>query len=59
MAWYRRDDNPLLHIDGLMQERYNSSAPAMELCLSCTNPPIVNGLQLPVNLHGFNPETFS
>ena len=26
------------HIDGLVQERRNSSALAMELCLSCTNP---------------------
>ena len=25
--------------DGLVQERRNSSALAMELCLSCTNPP--------------------
>ena len=28
------------HFDGLVQERHNSSALAMELCLSCTNPPI-------------------
>ena len=28
------------HIDGLAQERRNSSALAMELRLSCTNPPI-------------------
>ena len=27
-------------IDGLVQERCNSSALAMELCLSCTNPSI-------------------
>ena len=27
-------------IDGLVQERHNSSALAMELCLSCTNPSI-------------------
>ena len=26
------------HIDGLVQERRNSSALAMELCLSCINP---------------------
>ena len=26
------------HFDGLVQERRNSSALAMELCLSCTNP---------------------
>ena len=26
------------HINGLMQERYNSSALAMELCLFCINP---------------------
>ena len=29
-----------IHIDGLMQERRNSSALAMELRLSCTNPSI-------------------
>ena len=28
------------NIDGLVQERRNSSALAMELCLSCTNPSI-------------------
>ena len=28
------------HIDGLVQERRNSSASAMELRLSCTNPSI-------------------
>ena len=28
------------NINGLVQERYNSSALAMELCLSCTNPSI-------------------
>ena len=28
------------HIDGLVQERRNSSALAMELCLSCINPSI-------------------
>ena len=27
-----------LHIDKLVQERRNSSALSMELCLSCTNP---------------------
>ena len=27
-----------IHIDGLVQERRNSSALAMELRLSCTNP---------------------
>ena len=30
----------LEHIDGLVQERRNSVALAMELCLSCTNPSI-------------------
>ena len=30
LQWY--------HIDGLVQERHNSSALAVELCLSCTNP---------------------
>ena len=31
-----------LHIDGLVQERRNSSALAMELGLSCTNLSILN-----------------
>ena len=30
------------YINGLVQERHNSSALAMELCLSCTNPLICN-----------------
>ena len=30
------------HIDGLVQERRNSTANALELCLSCTNPSICN-----------------
>ena len=30
----------VLHIDALVQERGNSSALAMELRLSCTDPPI-------------------
>ena len=28
----------IMHIDGLVQERHNSIANALELCLSCTNP---------------------
>ena len=36
--------NSLLNLDGLVQERRNSSASAMELCLSCTNPSIYCGL---------------
>ena len=28
------------HLDGFVQERRNSSALAMELCLPCTNPSI-------------------
>ena len=31
---------PTLYTDRLVQERRNSSALAMELCLSCTNPSI-------------------
>ena len=31
---------PQAHLDGLVQERRNSIASAMELCLSCTNPSI-------------------
>ena len=34
MQWFN------VHIDGLVQERRNSSALAMELCLSCINPSI-------------------
>ena len=34
----------ILHIDGLVQERRNPSALAMELHLSCTNPLIYNTL---------------
>ena len=30
----------ILHIDGLEQERRNSIANELELCLSCTNPTI-------------------
>ena len=33
-------------MDGLMQERRNSSALAMELCLSCINPSICQGIGL-------------
>ena len=32
---------PVVHIDGLVQERRNSSALAMELGLSCINPSIL------------------
>ena len=31
-------DKNLDHVDGLVQERCNSIANALELCLSCTNP---------------------
>ena len=34
-------ENKLYHIDGLVQERFNSSALVMELRLSCTNPSIL------------------
>ena len=33
------------YIDGLVQERHNSSALAMELCLSCINPSICNWVE--------------
>ena len=39
------DFHLLDHIDGLVQERCNSSALAMELRLSCTNPSIYNVMQ--------------
>ena len=35
---------PNYHIDGLMQERSNSSALAMGLCLSCTKPSICHNM---------------
>ena len=43
-------DQPLAsqHIDGLMQERRNSSPLAMELRLSCINPLIWNHLKLSI-----------
>ena len=46
----------LYQIDGLVQERHNSSALAMELCLSCANPvicsrPYAGTIQVP-NIHG-------
>ena len=31
-----------LYINGLMQERHNSIANALELCLSCSNPSVFN-----------------
>ena len=31
----------ICHINGLVQERHNSSALTMELCLSCINPSIL------------------
>ena len=40
------------HIDGLVQERCNSSALAMELRLSCINPQICNDLDWDYSLHG-------
>ena len=50
--------NPLLlHIDGLMQERRNYSALAMELCLSWTNPLIFkkdNTIYIVTEINHFN-----
>ena len=40
MNVYDNYDVIVLHIDGLVQERRNSSALAMELRLSCTSPSI-------------------
>ena len=34
----RKCSRKLKQLDGLMQERHNSIANALELCLSCTNP---------------------
>ena len=36
--WASFDDNMICHIDGVVQERHNSSALAIELHPSCTNP---------------------
>ena len=33
------------HVDGLFQDRRNSSALAMELRRSCTNPSVCNSIQ--------------
>ena len=38
MSWHYDNENLLPWLDGLVQERRNSSALAMELCLSCINP---------------------
>ena len=38
-----------MHIDGLMQERYNSIANAPELSLSCTNPQYMYHWPIKVN----------
>ena len=35
-----RKQRPFPYMDGLVQERHNSSALEIELCLSCTNPMI-------------------
>ena len=35
------------HIGGLVQERHNSIANALELCLSCTNPSMLNASLVP------------
>ena len=43
-------DSSYLHIDGLVQERRNSSALAMELRLSCTNPSIYKHLIMTVHM---------
>ena len=40
IQWLDIEFQIILHFDGLVQERRNSSALAMELRLSCTNPAI-------------------
>ena len=40
------------HINGLVQERRNSSALAMELCLSCTKPSMSNFVISSVSAYG-------
>ena len=44
--------NPKRHVDGLVQERSNSSALAMELSLSCTNPSMLSRLIMVIYCHG-------
>ena len=44
----RNQSNHLVHIDGLVQERRNSIANALELLLSCTNPSICFPLPKPI-----------
>ena len=39
----KQTEDMVQHIDGLVQERRNSSALAMDLCLSCTDPLISDG----------------
>ena len=34
------------HINGLVQERHNSIANALELCLSCANPSNIRGVTI-------------
>ena len=38
ITWPSNDQVLQYYFDGLVQERHNSSALAMELCLSCSNP---------------------
>ena len=33
------------HVDGLVEERHNSIANTLELCLSCTNPSILSTME--------------
>ena len=39
-VWFHKEFHMVCHIDGLVQERRNSIANALELRLSCTNPSI-------------------
>ena len=41
-------------IDGLVQERHNSSALAMQLCLSCTNPTMCQNILQSLS-HSYTP----
>ena len=45
-TWHRTAETHFWHTDGLVQERRNSSALAMELPLSCANPSIYRWLWL-------------
>ena len=54
MLWEKFWFNLLLYIDGLVQERRNSSALAVELCLSCTDPSLWQTICISFESNGLN-----